>query len=262
MRSGPTIVPAPDSLFAVLARWQEHHDLDADGKLGRATFAALNVPASERVRQIALNMERHRWLPRTLGQRYVYVNVPAFRLDAFDSGQRVLSMKVVVGAEYDGRDTPVFSDVMRWVVFRPYWKPTERILKTEILPKIKSDPEYLARNDMEYGREGGGRVLRQRPGAHNSLGLVKFVFPNDYDIHLHDTNQKSLFTKSARAASHGCIRLEQPDKLAEYVLGWTPDSVKSAMEAGKDNRTVALSSKLPVYIVYFTALRHPAPRSA
>jgi murein L,D-transpeptidase YcbB/YkuD len=237
----------------VLARWQDHHDLDVDGKLGRVTLAALNVPASERVRQIALNMERHRWLPRTLGQRYVYVNVPAFRLDAFDSGQRVLSMKVVVGAEYDGRDTPVFSDVMRWVVFRPYWKPTERILKTEILPKIKSDPEYLARNDMEYGREAGARVLRQRPGAHNSLGLVKFVFPNDYDIYLHDTNQKSLFTKSVRAASHGCIRLEQPDKLAEYVLGWAPDSVKSAMEAGKDNRTVALSSKLPVYIVYFTS---------
>lgn len=246
-------VPAPDSLFSVLARWQYRHDLEPDGKLGPATFAALNVPADERVRQIALNMERHRWLPRTLGQRYVYVNVPAFRLDAFDSGQRVLSMKVVVGAEYDGRDTPVFSDMMRWVVFRPYWKPTERILKNEILPKIQSDREYLARNDMEYGREGRAKVLRQRPGAHNSLGLVKFVFPNDYDIYLHDTNQKSLFTKSVRAASHGCIRLEQPDKLAEYVLGWTPDSVRSAMQAGKDNRTVALPNKLPVYIVYFTS---------
>jgi murein L,D-transpeptidase YcbB/YkuD len=246
-------VPAPDSLFAVLARWQDRHDLEPDGKLGRATFAALNVPAEERVRQIALNMERQRWLPRMLGQRYVYVNVPAFRLDAFDSGQRVLSMKVVVGAEYDCHDTPVFSDMMRWVVFRPYWKPTEHMLKAEILPKIKSDSGYLARNDMEYGRERGAKVLRQRPGAHNSLGLVKFVFPNDYDVYLHDTNEKSLFTKSVRAASHGCIRLERPDKLAEYVLGWEPDSVKSAMQAGKDNRTVALSDKLPVYIVYFTS---------
>lgn len=246
-------VPARDSLHTVLARWQDHHDLEPDGKLGPATFAALNVPASERVRQIGLNMERHRWLPRSLGQRYVYVNVPAFRLDAYDSGQRVLSMKVVVGAEYDGHDTPVFSDMMRWVVFRPYWKPTEHMLKAEILPKIKSDNQYLARNDMEYARENGARILRQRPGSHNSLGLVKFVFPNDFDVYLHDTNQKSLFAQNVRAASHGCIRLEQPAKLAEYVLGWGADSVKSAMESGKDNRIVALPKKLPVYIVYFTS---------
>jgi murein L,D-transpeptidase YcbB/YkuD len=198
-------------------------------------------------------MERHRWLPRSLGQRYVYVNVPAFRLDAYDSGQRVLSMKVVVGAEYDGHTTPVFSDSMRWVVFRPYWRPTETILKTELLPKIAKDKTFLARNDMEFARESGAKVLRQRPGIHNSLGLVKFLFPNDYNIYLHDTNEKSFFAKNARAASHGCIRLEQPDKLAEYVLGWPADSVKAAMETGTDNRTVVLAKKLPVYIVYFTS---------
>ncbi|HTE47052.1 MAG TPA: L,D-transpeptidase family protein, partial [Gemmatimonadaceae bacterium] len=150
-------VSEPDSVAAALARWQDRHDLEPDGKLGRGTLAALNVPAVERVKQIGSNMERHRWLPRALGQRYVYVNVPSFRLDAYDSGQRVLSMKVVVGAEYDGHATPVFSDSMRWVVFRPYWKPTEHILKAEILPKIAKDPSYLARNDMEYAREGGGR---------------------------------------------------------------------------------------------------------
>jgi L,D-transpeptidase YcbB len=246
-------VPAEDSVATVLARWQENHDLQPDGKIGRATFAALNVPADERMRQIASNMERHRWLPRALGERYVYVNVPSFRLDAYDSGQRVLSMKVVVGAEYNGHSTPVFSDSMRWVVFRPYWTPTENILKNEILPKIAKDRTYLARNDMEFAREDGGKVLRQRPGVHNSLGLVKFLFPNDYNIYLHDTNEKSLFAKNARAASHGCIRLEQPDKLAEYVLGWPPDSVKAAMETGKDNRTIVLPRKLPVYIVYFTS---------
>ena len=126
-------------------------------------------------------------------------------------------------------------------------------MKTEIFPRLAGDPGYLARNDMEVFRDNGGKAVRQRPGPHNSLGLVKFLFPNDYDIYLHDTNQKSLFAKNVRAASHGCIRLEQPDKLAEYVLGWPADSVKSAMESGKDDHTVTLSKKLPVYIVYFTA---------
>lgn len=247
------VVPEVDSVTAVLTRWQQNHDLEPDGRIGRATFAALNVPADERVRQIATNMERHRWLPRALGQRYVYVNVPAFRLDAYDSGQRVLSMKVVVGAEYDGRSTPVFSDSLRWVVFRPYWRPPEHMIKTEILPMIAKDGTYLTRNDMEYARERGAKVLRQRPGAHNSLGLVKFLFPNEYNIYLHDTNEKWLFAKNARAASHGCIRLERPDKLAQYVLGWPHDSVKAAMETGKDDRTVVLTQKLPVYIVYFTS---------
>ena len=168
-----------DSVIAVLKRWQDQHDLDADGKIGRATFAALNVPATDRAAQIASKLERLRWLPRALGQRYIYVNVPAFRLDAYDSGQRVLSMKVVVGAEYDGRSTPVFSDSMRWVVFRPYWRPTTHIMKAEIFPKIKTDPGYLERNDMELVRDNGARAVRQRPGPKNSLGLVKFLFPND-----------------------------------------------------------------------------------
>jgi murein L,D-transpeptidase YcbB/YkuD len=237
----------------VLAGWQARHDLEPDGKLGPATRAALDVSAGDRLRQIGANMERHRWLPRALGERYVYVNVPSFRLDAYDSGQRVLSMKVVVGAEYDGHSTPVFSDSMRYVVFRPYWTPTSTILKTEILPKIASDRTYLARNDMEYGVEDGARVLRQRPGPHNSLGLVKFLFPNDYNIYLHDTNEKSLFGKAVRAGSHGCIRLEEPAKLASYVLGWPADSVWAAMNNGRNNRRITLGKKVPVYIVYFTA---------
>jgi murein L,D-transpeptidase YcbB/YkuD len=246
-------VPSEDSVFVVLAAWQRRHNLEADGKLGRATFAALNVDAETRARQIGSNLERHRWLPRALGQRYVYVNVPSFHLDAFDSGQRVLSMRVVVGAEYNGHATPVFSDSMRWVVFRPYWRPTQRILKDEILPRLKTDPSYLKRNDMEWAQESGDRVIRQRPGPQNSLGLVKFLFPNDFDIYLHDTNQRSFFGRNARAASHGCIRLEQPAQLASYVLGWPLDSVRAAMDSGRNDRTVPLAQRVPVYIVYFTA---------
>ena len=245
-------VPSEDSLFIVLATWQRRHNLEPDGKLGRATFAALNVGAETRARQIGSNLERHRWLPRALGQRYVYVNVPSFHLDAFDSGQRVLSMKVVVGAEYNGHSTPVFSDSMRWVVFRPYWRPTQRIVKDEILPRLKTDPGYLKRNDMEWAQEAGNRVIRQRPGPQNSLGLVKFLFPNDFDIYLHDTNQRSFFGKNARAASHGCIRLEHPDDLASYALGWPADSVRAAMDSGRNDRTVPLTQKVPVYIVYLT----------
>ncbi len=242
-----------DSVLQALEEWQERHDLAPDGKIGKATFAALNVPVEDRVAQIATNMERHRWLPRALGQRYVYVNVPSFRLDAYDSGQRALSMRVIVGADYKEKSTPVFSDVMRTVVFRPYWRPTPDIIKKEILPKIKTDTTYLRRNDMEWAKEDGARVLRQRPGPHNSLGLVKFLFPNDYNIYLHDTNEKSLFGKSVRAESHGCIRVQHPDSLAEFVLGWTSDSVTAAMQSGKDNRSVTLPQRLPVYIVYFTA---------
>ena len=246
-------VPSEDSVFATLATWQRRHNLEPDGKLGRATFAALNVDAETRARQIGSNLERHRWLPRALGQRYVYVNVPSFHLDAFDSGQRVLSMKVVVGAEYNGHATPVFSDSMRWVVFRPYWRPTQRILKDEILPRLKTDPAYLKRNDMEWAEEQGARVIRQRPGPQNSLGLVKFLFPNDFDIYLHDTNQRSFFGRNARAASHGCIRLEHPADLASYVLRWPSDSVRAAMDSGRNDRTVPLTQRVPVYIVYFTA---------
>ena len=242
-----------DSVVSALKRWQERHDLVPDGKIGKATLAALDVTADERVDQIATNLERHRWLPRALGRRYVYVNVPSFRLDAYDSGQRALSMRVIVGADYKEKSTPVFSDVMRTVVFRPYWRPTKDIIKNELLPKIQTDTTFLRRNDMEWAIENGMRTLRQRPGPRNSLGLVKFLFPNDYNIYLHDTNERSLFGKNVRAESHGCIRVQHPDSLAEFVLGWSADSVTAAMQAGKDNRAVTLPQKLPVYIVYFTA---------
>ena len=199
------------------------------------------------------NLERHRWLPRTLGSRYVYVNVPAFRLDAYDSGQKTLSMKVVVGAEYEGKTTPVFSDSMESVVFRPYWNITPDIQRKEIGPKAASDPGYLERNEMEYYKDGGETRIRQRPGGKNSLGLVKFLFPNSFNIYLHDTPAKTLFQQTDRAASHGCIRLEKPAELAQWVLGWDGARVQNAMESGPDNSAVRVPKKIPVYIVYFTA---------
>jgi murein L,D-transpeptidase YcbB/YkuD len=247
------VVDSTTTTIAALKTFQERHGLAPDGVIGKGTFAALNVTASERVKQIASNLERHRWLPRSLGSRYIYVNVPAFRLDAYDTGQRVLTMKVVVGAEYQGKNTPVFSDSMKSVVFRPYWNVPPEILSKEIVPKLATDTGYLERNDMEYYRLSGAKYVRQRPGPKNALGYVKFLFPHDFNIYMHDTPEKALFAQSARAASHGCVRLERPAELAHFVLGWSPDSVRWSMNQGPDNRAVALPQKVPVYIVYFTA---------
>ena len=243
--------PAPSP--SLLGQFQERHGLARTGKLDKATIAALNVPAEERAKQIGANLERHRWLPRTLGTRYVYVNVPAFRLDAYDSGQKTLSMKVVVGDEYEGKNTPVFSDSMESVVFRPYWNITPDIQAKEIGPKAAADPSYLDRENMEYYSDGGVRRIRQKPGGKNSLGLVKFLFPNNFNIYLHDTPAKSLFAQTDRAASHGCIRLEKPDELAQWVLGWDGTRVNEAMNNGADNHPVGVKPKIPVYIVYFTS---------
>jgi murein L,D-transpeptidase YcbB/YkuD len=249
----PTRAKARSPLSAEIVSFQRHHGLEPTGHLDKETIQTLNIPADARVQQIAANLERHRWLPRTLGSRYVFVNVPAFRLDAYDSGKVALSMKVVVGSEYKGRSTPTFSDSMETVVFRPYWNITPDIQSKEIVPKLASDPGYLDRENMEYYRDGGVQRIRQRPGGKNALGLVKFLFPNDFNIYLHDTPAKSLFAKTDRAASHGCIRLEKPAALAEWVLGMDAAQVEEQMNSGPDNHSVRVPHKLPVYIVYFTA---------
>ena len=235
-------------LSGALETYQERHGLEQTGKLDGPTLRALNVPAEDRLKQIAINLERHRWLPRTLGDRYIYVNVPAFRLEAYDQGQKALEMKVVVGAEYDGRSTPVFADSMEYAVFRPYWNVTPTIAAKEFFPRYGN----ALPAGYEFWREGGELRIRQRPGEKNSLGLVKFMFPNSFNIYLHDTPAKSLFRRADRAASHGCIRVAEPARLAEFVLGWDGGRVEDAMH-GADNRHVKLPSKIPVYIVYFTA---------
>jgi murein L,D-transpeptidase YcbB/YkuD len=242
-----------DGLSAAVAQFQARHGINVDSALGKETVDALNVPAEYRLGQIAANLERHRWLPRSLGTRYIYVNVPAFQLKAFDKGEPVLEMKVIVGQEYEDKATPVFSDSMETVVFRPYWNVTPDIQAKEIEPKLASDPGYLAANDMEYWNEGGTRRIRQRPGPKNSLGFVKFLFPNDFNIYLHDTPNHELFDKDVRAFSHGCIRVEKPAELAQWVLGWDASRVDQAMREGDDNQSVKLPKKIPVYITYGTA---------
>ena len=241
------------ALAATVKQYQEMHGLDATGALDAATVSALNVPAVDRLHQIGANMERLRWLPRSLGTRFVIVNVPSFRLHAHDSTEKTLEMNVAVGAEYDGRATPAFSDWMEYVVFRPYWNVPTRIAEQEIVPRSKVDPGLFQRLGYEWYRDGGVRRLRQRPGPANALGRAKFMFPNQFAIYLHDTPDRSVFGRSDRAVSFGCIRLERPELFAQFVLGWPLDSVRRAMQHGADNRTVPLARKLPVYIVYFTA---------
>jgi murein L,D-transpeptidase YcbB/YkuD len=238
------------ALAGAVAQFQSRHGIVVDSMLGPETVKSLNLPAAYRAGQIAANLERFRWLPRRFGTRYVYVNVPAFRLEAYDDGKKVLEMKVIVGQEYEDKATPVFADSMEFVVFRPYWNVPPSIAEKEIFPKGEG---YLASQNMETYSEGGETRVRQRPGPKNALGLVKFLFPNDFNIYFHDTPNDELFKKDVRAFSHGCIRLEHPDQMAEYVLGWSSDQVHDAMENGSNNRTVKLPRKLPVFIVYGTA---------
>jgi murein L,D-transpeptidase YcbB/YkuD len=241
-----------EGLAAAVAQFQARHGIAVDSALGKETLDALNVPAEYRLGQIAANLERYRWMPRNLGERYIYVNVPAFQLTAYDNGQPALEMKVIVGQEYEDKATPVFSDSMELVVFRPYWNITPEIQEKEIGPKVAADPGYLAANDMEYYKDGGQTRIRQRPGPKNSLGYVKFLFPNDFNIYLHDTPNHELFNKDVRAFSHGCIRVEKPAELAQWVLGWDAARVEQAMREGKDNQSVKLPKKIPVFITYAT----------
>jgi len=240
------------ALAAAVGTFQSRHGIVVDSTLGPETVNALNVPATFRAGQVAANLERYRWLPRTLGSRYVIANVPAFRLEAYDNGQKVLEMKVIVGQEFEDKATPVFADSMETVVFRPYWNVTPDIAAKEIFPKLASNPGYLAANDMETYSEGGATRIRQRPGPKNSLGLVKFLFPNDFNIYFHDTPNGELFEKDVRAFSHGCIRLEKPELLAQYALGWPVEQVREAMESNSNNRGVKLPRKIPVFIIYAT----------
>ena len=264
-------------LAGAVARFQARHGLEVDSTLGRMTLAALNVPVGDRIRQIELNLERMRWIPRSFGDRYILVNIPNYYLHAYDDGEKVLDMKVVVGEEY-GSATPVFSDSMSYVVFRPYWNIPESILAEEILPKAREDGSFLARNNYEIvksmddpepvdlsdvdwsGPDDGSfpYLARQKPGSRNSLGLVKFMFPNRFSIYLHDTPADHLFDRSVRALSHGCIRVEDPEQLAEFVFSGTPEwnepRIRQAMATNaEDNQTVTLDEKIPVYILYLTA---------
>jgi murein L,D-transpeptidase YcbB/YkuD len=228
----------------------------------------MNVPVEARIRQIELNLERWRWLPRDLGSRYILVNIPEYRLEVWESGRVPIAMNVVVGKT--DTPTPIFSDRMTYLVFSPYWNVPPDIAQGETLPEVMKDPGFLQRANMEVIDVKGQPLdpstidlldptqyrFRQRPGTDNSLGLVKFMFPNQYNVYLHDTPADSLFARASRSFSHGCVRLEKPDALAQYVLGdqpeWTMERIAEAMHAGEE-RVVKLRQPIPVYLGYWTA---------
>ena len=225
--------------------------------------------------QLKMNLERWRWAPRDLGDRYILINVPAYQMQVMEGNEPKLAMRVIVGRP--DNQTPLFSDEMTYVVFSPYWNIPPDILRNETLPRVAKDPDYLRRNNMEVVGTSGdvvdasaidwsdqdeikGLRFRQAPGPENALGLVKFIFPNHFNVCLHDTPADGLFFKEKRALSHGCIRVEDPVALAQYVMRdrpeWTADRIQLAMNANEE-KTVTLKHKLPVHIGYWTAWVEP-----
>jgi murein L,D-transpeptidase YcbB/YkuD len=265
-RDGAARPPLYDAaLVAAVKQFQARHGLKADGFLDKDTVAELNVSAAERARQIELNLERWRWLPHDLGERYVLVNIPTFELQGYDHGRRTIQMRVVAGTAGE-TPTPVFAQPMTHVVFSPYWNVPPGIAREEIAPAAWHNRTYLVRNNMEVLK--GSRVVdpgsvdlgdptlqfRQRPGAGNSLGRVKFLLPNPYNVYLHDTPSRKLFAEVQRDYSHGCVRVQQPFELAQWVLegsGWTPGRIRAAMDGGEEMH-VRLPRPIPVYVAYFT----------
>lgn len=245
-----------DSTMAgAVRRFQLRHGLSDDGVIGPAFLKAINVSPAERLRTMLVNMERLRWAPDVQPDDMLLVNIPEYRLHVYEAGQVVMSMRVVVGTAV--HRTVVFNDSLSTIVFSPTWTVPPGIARNEILPAIAKDPNYLRKENMEIiGGTAERPVFRQRPGPNNALGRVKFLFPNSYHIYMHDTPAQRLFARDQRAFSHGCIRLEEPRQLAEYLLRndstWTEERMTAAMLGGKEVY-VALAEKLPVMLVYFTA---------
>jgi murein L,D-transpeptidase YcbB/YkuD len=242
-------------LAAALARFQARHGISPNGELDRRTILELNVSAQDRLAQIVANLERRRWAPRTTPPTRLEVNVAAQTLEVFQDGALVLSSRVVVGRPAD--KTPIFSDQVEAVVFNPPWNVPSTIATTEILPKARRDPGYLARNRFVV-QDGSGPVsqrLQQLPGPGSALGLFKFDLPNGFNVYLHDTPAKALFARDERAFSHGCIRVEKPRELADLLLAGSPagrpEAVQAALDAGATGR-VALARPVPVSIAYWT----------
>ena len=265
------------ALVDAVKHYQGRFGRTADGKITPQTLADLNTPLSARVQQMQLTLERWRWLPIGLHAAPIVANIPEFRLRAYDENFKVaLTMNVVVGKAY-GHDTPVFEDSMQYVIFRPYWSVPYSIAKAEFIPKIVRDPDYLEKKgfsvvdsrqqvvtsgpvsaDVLQQLRAGKLFIRQNPGPKNSLGLVKFIFPNSYNIYMHDTPEQVFFSKTRRDFSHGCIRLEKPADLAVWVLrgntgNWDMAKVRAAMN-GDAPQQVNLARPIPVLILYATVI--------
>jgi murein L,D-transpeptidase YcbB/YkuD len=256
-----------------LKTYQERHGLTVDGKLTAATVKSLNVPMSERVVQLQNSLERWRWLPEPYLNARLMVNLPEFVLRGYTPDHKLdFTMRVVVGKVVGEHQTPVFTHMMKYLVFRPYWNVPVDIARKELVPHIVTNQGYLATKNFEVTNSKGvvltsytakqvsqgGVMVRERPGPKNSLGLVKFMFPNQYDIYLHSTPAVSLFDRTRRDFSHGCIRVQKPEDLAAWVLqgqaDWDLEKVQEAMNGGPDNKTVSLKTPLPIVIFYATAL--------
>ncbi len=257
--------------------FQGRHGLTPDGQLGKDTLRQLNVPLSSRIQQLDDALERWRWLPVNFSPLPVAVNIPEFVLRVFNPDHSIaMRMDVIVGKALR-HATPVFAQDMKYIVFRPYWNVPYSITRAEIIPSLEKDSGYLARKNFEITDQSGnivtsgtvsadqlaqlrsGKLLvRQKPGSTNSLGLIKFLFPNEYNVYLHSTPAQQLFAQSRRDFSHGCIRVEDPAALAAWLLRdqpkWTLDAVKAAMQSGPDNQQVNLTPPVPVVIIYLTAV--------
>lgn len=260
-----------ESLAAGIRRFQERHGLEPDGRPGRRTLAELNVPAETRLAQIALNLERWRWMPRHLGDDHVFVNIPSATLTLVRKGVAGNPVRVVVGDEK--HPTPSIAARISAITLNPPWRVPTSIATREILPKLKRDPGYLAANNfviqgrtddptgagVDWRSIPDGRfpfALQQQPGARNALGVVKFEMPNRFDIYLHDTPGRQAFSRTDRALSHGCIRVQNPLSLAAALLddavSWSETALKQEVAEG-ETRRLPLTRSLPVYLVYFTA---------
>ena len=264
-----------DQLEQAISKYQDNHGLKVDGIVGRDTIASLNISVEERVRQMELNMERLRWLPKDLGKRYVLINIPNYQLEVVENGKPVMIMRAVVGKPSD--PSPVLSSEITYLVLNPSWYVPSSIATSEILKELRTDPTYLAKNDIKVYKVADGTRqeinpdtvnwnqvseknfnyrFRQRPGSKNVLGRVKFIFPNPFDVYLHDTSSPELFAKFVRSFSHGCMRVEKPIELAEFLMRddaeWTRENILSAIDK-RSEKTVWLPEPIPVNVVYLTA---------
>ncbi len=260
------------ALYDQLIVFQQRNGLEADGVVGKATAEALNIPVRDRIETIEANLERWRWISDDLGDRYIMVNAADFELRAIVKNEQEFQTRAIVGSSK--RQTPVFSSIMKYMVVNPEWVVPPKILKLDVIPDIIKDSTYLVKKNMKILRMDGSEVepssidwksvsenrfpymIRQEPGQGNPLGKIKFMFANEYDVYIHDTPSRSLFTRNIRSFSSGCVRIDNAQELANYLLkddpDWTPERLQEAIDKGQ-KRIIVLKKPVPVHILYLTA---------